>query len=87
MTEKITAEQLVALAIEADQTIPWLELEKFNIDKDKIFHKMAENIIHQMESVPAHHVEIVCMATITKLLVENFTLSLIVQGMQNNAET
>lgn len=85
MTEQITVEQLANLAMEADHQIE-IDWNAFGLDKEKIFVKMAENITTQMEQVPEDHRGIVCMATITKLLVENFAYNLIIQGMQNNAE-
>lgn len=83
MTDNITIEQLAVLAMEADQQLE-IDWNMFNLDKEKIFIKMAENIISQMDQVPEDHRGIVCMATITKLLVENFAFNLIIQGMQNN---
>lgn len=85
MTEQITIEQLAILAMEANHQLD-IDWSAFGLEKEKIFAKMAENIITQMEQVPEDHRGIVCMATITKLLVENFAYNLIIQGMQKNAE-
>jgi hypothetical protein len=85
LTEQITIEQLAILAMEANHQLD-IDWSAFGLEKEKIFTKMAENIITQMEQVPEDHRGIVCMATITKLLVENFAYNLIIQGMQNNAE-
>ena len=86
MTEQITVEQLSILAMEANHQLE-IDWNTFGLEKEKIFAKMAENIITQMEQVPEDHRGIVCMATITKLLVESFAYNLIIQGMQNNAKS
>lgn len=86
MTDAITIEQLAALAMEADHQLE-IDWSTFGLDKEKIFIKMAEKIIEEMNQVPDDHRGIVCMATITKLLVENFAFNLIIQGMQNNEKT
>lgn len=84
MTEEQENEikQIAALAKQSDSNlkIDWNQLE---ITEDQAFIMMASNVIEQLESVPEEHLDKVCMATMTKLLVENFALNLKIKGMTN----
>ena len=71
--------QLASIAMEGVMThqINYTEL---GISKEDIFYKMAESVIKQLEQVPEDQRAIVAMATMTKLLVENFSLTAKIQG-------
>tara|TARA_B110000285_G_scaffold45476_1_gene50837 strand:+ start:95 stop:334 length:240 start_codon:yes stop_codon:yes gene_type:complete len=69
MSEAI--EQLSTLAQESDMAMP-VDWEGLNISKDEIFKHMATNVLQQLESVSEEQRAVVAMATMTKLLVENF---------------
>ena len=64
-------EQLSALAMEAglDEDINLAEL---NVDKQELYKHMASNVFQQMNNVSENERAVVAMATMTKLLVENF---------------
>lgn len=85
MTEEKQDEirKIAALAKQSDSTlsIDWSQLE---ITEDRAFIMMASNVIEQLESVPDEHLIMVCQATMTKLLVENFALNLKIKGLEND---
>lgn len=70
-----TVKQLAELAMQADMVDPidWGELA---IKEQDAFEMMASNVISQMEGLADDERPVVAMATITKLLVENFVLNL-----------
>ena len=70
-----TVKQLADLAMQADMVDPidWGELA---IKEQDAFEMMASNVISQMEGLADDERPVVAMATITKLLVENFVLNL-----------
>lgn len=78
MTETLTKTEavgrLVGLAREIDirEPIDWSSLK---ITEDEIYEMMANSVIDQMYSLPQEHREGVAMATLVKLLVENFVLN------------
>lgn len=77
-----TIKQLAALAKESESSIT-VNWDAFDIQEDEAFIMMASNVVEQMESVPEEHKAAVCMATMTKLLVENFVLNLQLKSSQN----
>ena len=85
MTEQITKSEavgkLVSLAkeVEIKDPIDWTGL---NLKEDTIYEMMAENVINQIYSVPETHRETVTLATMTKLLVENFSMNLKIQMLE-----
>lgn len=85
MTEEKQDEirKIAALAKQSDSTlsIDWSQLE---ITEDRAFIMMASNVIEQLESVPDEHLVMVCQATMTKLLVENFALNLKIKGIEHD---
>lgn len=87
MTEEKQEEirKIAALAKQSDSTlkIDWSQLE---ITEDQAFVMMASNVIEQLESVPDEHLIMVCQATMTKLLVENFALNLKIKGIENDED-
>jgi hypothetical protein len=74
--------QLAQLAMESEmsQPIDWANL---SINKEEAFMTMASNVLEQIESLPEEQQPVVALATITKLLVENFALNLIMQKEKN----
>ena len=64
-------DQLAQLAQESDMAIP-VDWNGLNISKDEIFKHMATSVLQQLESVAEDERAVVAMATMTKLLVENF---------------
>lgn len=75
LNNSATAKQLAELAMEAEVADPidWGELA---IKEQDAYEMMASNVLAQMESLPENQRPLVAMATITKLLVENFVLNL-----------
>jgi hypothetical protein len=72
---KITVAQLAELAKESGKidTIDWGNL---NISEDHAYDLMASNVIEQFFGIPEDQRLHVAMATVTKLLVENFVLNI-----------
>lgn len=66
--------QLSELAKQAELNEP-INWDDFDFSKDEIFDKMTARVIEQVSSVPEEQRLIVCMATMTKLLVENVVMS------------
>lgn len=79
MTEKLTKTEAVGelarLAKEMDlkDTIDW---NTINLSEDQAYELMASSVLDQMFSIPETHREIVLLATLTKLLVENLVLNI-----------
>lgn len=75
----LTTKQLAELAKEASLRDP-IDWSKLNVTEDVAYELMASNVLEQMEGVKDEEREIVLMATVTKLLVENFVLVLRTEG-------
>jgi hypothetical protein len=75
MNNELTVQQLAALAMEAEITDPidWGEL---SIKEQAAYEMMAASVVEQLDGLPESQRPIVAMATITKLLVENFVLNI-----------
>lgn len=71
-------EQLVNLAktVQVNDTVDW---SKINVKEDEAYNMMAKSVIQQMAGVDPDHQNVILMATVTKLLVENLALNLQVQ--------
>jgi hypothetical protein len=69
-----TIDQLASLAQQADldHTIDW---SKVDFTQDEMFRMMASQVLEQLNSIPEQDRAAVAMATMTKLLVENFALN------------
>jgi hypothetical protein len=77
------AQQLADLAMEIDRgdNIDWGML---NISEKQAFELMASNVIEQFASLTDdQEAAVIALATITKLLVENFVLNLQLKGAEN----
>lgn len=77
------AKQLADLAMEIDRgdNIDWGML---NISEKQAFELMASNVIEQFASLTDdQEAAVIALATITKLLVENFVLNLQLKGAEN----
>lgn len=81
----LTAQDLVDIALDSEMTLS-VNWEAFDVPKEEIFTKMAENVIAQIGSVPHEHQIVVCMATMTKMLVENFVLNVHVNDLTKQLE-
>jgi len=77
--KRATIQQLAEIAQEGEMTNPidWGELA---VEEKQAYLMMASQVLDQMESVPEDQRAIVAMATMTKLLVENFVLNLRLEG-------
>jgi hypothetical protein len=72
---KITLEQLADLAYESEFTDP-IDWDYLLIEEHDAYRLMASHVLEMVEDVPDEDRLVVCMATVTKLLVENFLLHL-----------
>lgn len=70
-----TVKQLASLAMEAEVSDP-IEWGELSIKEQDAYEMMAASVISQIEGLPEDQRPIVAMATITKLLVENFVLNI-----------
>lgn len=77
-----TIKQLAELAMEAEMTDP-IDWGMLNISEREAFEMMASQVLEQMFNVPENDRAVVAMATMTKLLVENFVLNLQLKGAEN----
>ena len=76
---KITATMLVDLAMQAELTDP-IDWGQLSMEERQAYTLMATSVIEQMNSLPDDQRVMVAMATMTKLLVENFVLNVKLSG-------
>jgi hypothetical protein len=77
---KLTLEQIIELAkeVEVSDEIDWDDLP---LDKDRIYQIIGSQTYELYESyAKSENGEAILLATITKLLIENFVLNLRVRG-------
>jgi len=70
-----TVKQLAELAMQSQMAVS-IDWNMLNLTQQEAFVMMASNVIEQMESLPEDQRAVVAMATMTKLLVENFILTI-----------
>jgi hypothetical protein len=81
-TASSTVKQLAELAMEAEISDP-IDWGLLNVSEREAFEMMASQVLEQMFNVPENERAVVAMATMTKLLVENFVLNLQLKGADN----
>jgi hypothetical protein len=74
LTKTEAVGRLISLAkeVEIRDQIDWTQLK---VTEEEIYETMASGVIDQMYSLPDEHREGVSLATIVKLMVENFILN------------
>ena len=82
LDEQITIKQLAELAMEGDMVDP-IDWGLLNISEQRAFEMMAGQVLEQLTSLPEEQRAVVAMASMTKLLVENFVLNLRLKGAEN----
>lgn len=80
---KETVTKLAELAMEAELIEP-INWEELGIVEKDLFMLMATNVVQQMESVQEDQQAAVALATITKLLVENYISNLKLKKVLDN---
>ena len=75
----ITASALVDLAMEAEMTDP-IDWGMLSMEERQAYTLMATSVLEQIGDLPAEQQLTVALATMTKLLVENFVLNVKLQG-------
>ena len=80
---KETVTKLAELAMEAELLEP-IDWEELGIVEKDLFMLMATNVVQQMESVQEDQQAAVALATITKLLVENYISNLKLKKVLGN---
>lgn len=75
MNNEVTIKQLASLAMEAEIADP-IEWGELSIKEQDAYEMMAASVVAQLDGIPEDQRPIVAMATITKLLVENFVLNI-----------
>ncbi len=69
-----TVKQLADLARETDEQDP-IDWGQLKVTEDQAYEMMASNVLEQFTGIPEDQRLTVAMATVTKLLVENFVLN------------
>ena len=72
-------QRLAQIAMEGTMSKP-VNWQALGVTQEDIFMKMSSSVIEQIEQVPEDQRAVVAMATMTKLLVENFVLTAELQG-------
>lgn len=72
---KITLEQLADLAYETEFTDP-IDWDYLLIEERDAYRLMASHVLEMVDGVSEEERLLVCMATVTKLLVDNFLLNI-----------
>jgi hypothetical protein len=78
MKKEITKTEYVGILVDLAQemdikdSIDWGML---NVNEQQAYEMMANAVVDQIHSLPEHQREIIMMASLTKLLVENFVLN------------
>lgn len=78
-SSNITTTMLVDLAMQAEITDP-IEWSQLSIEERQAYTLMATSVIEQINGIPEEQRLMVAMATMTKLLVENFVLNIKLTG-------
>lgn len=76
---KITTSMLVDLAMQAEITDP-IDWAQLSMEEHQAYTLMATSVIEQINGLPEEQRILVAMATMTKLLVENFVLNIKLTG-------
>lgn len=76
---KITPDELADMAMQAEITDP-IDWGLLSIEERQAYVMMAASVIEQVNGIKDEQKLLVAMATMTKLLVENFVLNLKVEG-------
>ena len=76
---EITAAQLADMAMQAEITDP-IDWGMLSIEERQAYIMMANCVIEQVNGIKDEQKLIIAMATMTKLLVENFVLNLKIAG-------
>jgi hypothetical protein len=76
---EITTPMLVDLAMQAEITDP-IDWAQLSIEERQAFTLMATSVVEQINGIPQEQRLMVAMATMTKLLVENFVLNVKLTG-------
>ena len=79
MTERLTKTEAVGRLVELAQEVEIrdpIDWGMLSINESDAYELMANSVLDQMYSLPESYRETVMMATMTKLLVENFVLNI-----------
>ena len=79
MTERLTKTEAVGRLVELAQEVEIrdpIDWGMLSINESDAYELMANSVLEQMYSLPESYRETVMMATMTKLLVENFVLNI-----------
>jgi hypothetical protein len=67
--------EISALAREVENTDP-IDWGNLSVSEEEAYLLMASSVVEMLEKMPDDEKLIVCAASLTKMLVENFTLNL-----------
>jgi len=79
LTERLTKTEAVGRLVELAQEVEIrdpIDWGMLSINESDAYELMANSVLEQMYSLPESYRETVMMATMTKLLVENFVLNI-----------
>ena len=85
MKKEITKTEYVGILVDLAQEIDIkdsIEWGMLNVNEQQAFELMANSVVDQIHSLPEDQREIIMMASLTKLLVENFVLNARLSGAE-----
>jgi hypothetical protein len=85
MKKEITKTEYVGILVDLAQEIDIkdsIDWGMLNVNEQQAFELMANSVVDQIHSLPEDQREIIMMASLTKLLVENFVLNARLNGAE-----
>jgi hypothetical protein len=85
MKKEITKTEYVGILVDLAQEIDIkdsIDWGMLNVNEQQAFELMANSVVDQIHSLPEDQREIIMMASLTKLLVENFVLNARLSGAE-----
>lgn len=82
LEDEVTVKQLASLAMDGEMQDP-IDWGMLKIREEEAFEMMATSVLEQLMALPENQRAVVAMASMTKLLVENFVLNLRLKGAEN----
>jgi hypothetical protein len=84
--DALAIKEIAKLAKESKMSIEF-DFVAHGIKEEDIFAAMATNVYQQLDSLPEKQRAAVAMASMTKMLVENFCLGTVLNGLTNEQQS
>ncbi len=81
----LAVKEIAKLAKESGLAIDF-NFEQNNVNSDELYVAMAKNVFEQLDALPEDQRAAVAMASMTKLLVENFCFAHTIQQVANEQQ-